>query len=160
RPRDVLRACGHGRPDRDLLAPERAEPPRGRADRPRPLAGGGASRDRPGRRGPDDGARAARPRAPVRDRDAHHRGRLRGARRAAAGGARRRADGSGADRRVVGYRAAMRARTFSFTSESVTEGHPDKVADQVSDSVLDAVLGDDPPGRVACETLVTTGLVV
>jgi S-adenosylmethionine synthetase len=54
----------------------------------------------------------------------------------------------------------MAARSFSFTSESVTEGHPDKVADQVSDSVLDAVLADDPNGRVACETLVTTGLVV
>jgi S-adenosylmethionine synthetase len=52
------------------------------------------------------------------------------------------------------------ARSFPFTSESVTEGHPDKVADQVSDSVLDAVLADDPGGRVACETLVTTGLVV
>jgi S-adenosylmethionine synthetase len=50
--------------------------------------------------------------------------------------------------------------SFLFTSESVTEGHPDKVADQVSDSVLDAVLTDDPGGRVACETLVTTGLVV
>src|SRR5207249_9885359 len=47
-----------------------------------------------------------------------------------------------------------------FTSESVTEGHPDKVADQVSDTVLDAVLTDDPGGRVACETLITTGLVV
>src|ERR1700722_6305373 len=54
----------------------------------------------------------------------------------------------------------MAARTFSFTSESVTEGHPDKVAAQVSDSVLDAVLADDPTGRGACETLVTTGLVV
>ena len=54
----------------------------------------------------------------------------------------------------------MAARTFSFTSESVTEGHPDKVADQISDAVLDAVLTDDPHGRVACETLVTTGLVV
>jgi S-adenosylmethionine synthetase len=54
----------------------------------------------------------------------------------------------------------MAVRSFSFTSESVTEGHPDKVADQVSDSVLDAVLTDDPNGRVACETLVTTGLVV
>jgi S-adenosylmethionine synthetase len=54
----------------------------------------------------------------------------------------------------------MAARSFSFTSESVTEGHPDKVADQISDSVLDAVLRDDPNGRVACETLVTTGLVV
>src|SRR5262245_13294809 len=52
------------------------------------------------------------------------------------------------------------AHSFSFTSESVTEGHPDKVADQVSDSVLDAVLADDPQGRVACETLITTGLVV
>jgi S-adenosylmethionine synthetase len=49
---------------------------------------------------------------------------------------------------------------FLFTSESVTEGHPDKVADQVSDGVLDAVLGDDPGGRVACETLVNTGLVL
>ncbi len=49
---------------------------------------------------------------------------------------------------------------FLFTSESVTEGHPDKIADQVSDGVLDAVLTDDPYGRVACETLVTTGLVV
>ena len=54
----------------------------------------------------------------------------------------------------------MAERTFLFTSESVTEGHPDKVADQVSDAVLDAVLTDDPTGRVACETLVTTGLVV
>jgi S-adenosylmethionine synthetase len=51
-------------------------------------------------------------------------------------------------------------REFLFTSESVTEGHPDKVADQVSDAVLDAVLRDDPAGRVACETLITTGLVV
>ena len=54
----------------------------------------------------------------------------------------------------------MTSRSYSFTSESVTEGHPDKVADQISDSVLDAVLADDPEGRVACETLVTTGLVV
>jgi S-adenosylmethionine synthetase len=54
----------------------------------------------------------------------------------------------------------MPARSFSFTSESVTEGHPDKIADQISDSVLDAVLADDPNGRVACETLITTGLVV
>jgi S-adenosylmethionine synthetase len=49
---------------------------------------------------------------------------------------------------------------FLFTSESVTEGHPDKIADQISDAVLDAVMKDDPTGRVACETLVTTGLVV
>ena len=48
---------------------------------------------------------------------------------------------------------------YLFTSESVTEGHPDKVADQISDGVLDAVLRDDPTGRVACETLVNTGLV-
>ncbi|MDX6377497.1 MAG: S-adenosylmethionine synthetase [Gaiellaceae bacterium] len=51
-------------------------------------------------------------------------------------------------------------RDFIFSSESVTEGHPDKIADQISDSVLDAVLADDPLGRVACETLITTGLVV
>jgi S-adenosylmethionine synthetase len=49
---------------------------------------------------------------------------------------------------------------YLFTSESVTEGHPDKIADQVSDAVLDAILAQDPKSRVACETLVTTGLVV
>ena len=54
----------------------------------------------------------------------------------------------------------MTDRSFLFTSESVTEGHPDKMADQISDSVLDAVLAEDPLGRVACETLITTGLVV
>jgi S-adenosylmethionine synthetase len=52
------------------------------------------------------------------------------------------------------------ANRYLFTSESVTEGHPDKIADQVSDSVLDEILRADPAGRVACETLVTTGLVV
>jgi S-adenosylmethionine synthetase len=51
-------------------------------------------------------------------------------------------------------------RDFLFTSESVTEGHPDKIADQISDAVLDEVLKQDPKGRVACETLVTTGLAV
>ena len=51
-------------------------------------------------------------------------------------------------------------RNFLFTSESVTEGHPDKMADQISDAVLDRVLSEDPLGRVACETLLTTGLVV
>ena len=50
--------------------------------------------------------------------------------------------------------------SFTFTSESVTEGHPDKMADQVSDAVLDAILAEDPHGRVACETLLTTGLCV
>ena len=54
----------------------------------------------------------------------------------------------------------MGAREFLFTSESVTEGHPDKIADQVSDTVLDAVLRDDSGARCACETLITTGLVV
>jgi S-adenosylmethionine synthetase len=56
-------------------------------------------------------------------------------------------------RRVMGHH-------YLFTSESVTEGHPDKLADQISDAVLDSVLTDDPEGRVACETLVTTGLVI
>src|SRR2546426_3457511 len=51
-------------------------------------------------------------------------------------------------------------RSFLFTSESVTEGHPDKIADQISDAVLDEVMRQDPQGRVACETLVTTGLAV
>ncbi len=50
--------------------------------------------------------------------------------------------------------------TWTFTSESVTEGHPDKMADQVSDAVLDAIIGEDPMARVACETLLTTGLIV
>src|SRR5919204_3057 len=54
----------------------------------------------------------------------------------------------------------MNDNEYLFTSESVTEGHPDKIADQISDGVLDAVLRDDPTGRVACETLVNTGLVV
>ncbi|MGH9408801.1 MAG: methionine adenosyltransferase, partial [Vicinamibacterales bacterium] len=49
---------------------------------------------------------------------------------------------------------------YLFTSESVTEGHPDKIADQISDSILDAILAQDPVGRVACETLVTTGLAI
>ena len=60
----------------------------------------------------------------------------------------------------MGRLPAMTARSFPFTSESVPEGHPDKIADQISDAVLDAVLTDDPDGRVACETLVTTGLVL
>ena len=51
------------------------------------------------------------------------------------------------------------ARKFLLTSESVTEGHPDKVADQISDAVLDAIMEKDPMGRFACEVLVTTGLV-
>ena len=51
-------------------------------------------------------------------------------------------------------------RRYLFTSESVTEGHPDKLADQISDAVLDSILTQDPDGRVACETLVTTGLVI
>ena len=51
-------------------------------------------------------------------------------------------------------------REYLFSSESVTEGHPDKLADQISDAILDAVLVDDPYSRVACETLTTTGLVV
>ena len=53
----------------------------------------------------------------------------------------------------------MSKKNYLFTSESVTEGHPDKIADQVSDAVLDAIMECDPQGRVACETLVTTGLV-
>ena len=51
-------------------------------------------------------------------------------------------------------------RDYMFTSESVTEGHPDKMADQISDAVLDEMLRQDPKSRVACETMITTGLVV
>ena len=47
-----------------------------------------------------------------------------------------------------------------FTSESVTEGHPDKICDQISDAVLDAILKEDPMGRVACETATTTGMIL
>src|SRR4030042_592336 len=54
----------------------------------------------------------------------------------------------------------MSTQDYLFTSESVTEGHPDKVADQISDAVLDALIARDKRSRVACETLVTTGLVV
>jgi S-adenosylmethionine synthetase len=56
--------------------------------------------------------------------------------------------------------APAMGRSYLFTSESVTEGHPDKLADQISDAVLDAILEVDPEGRVACETLVTTGVVI
>ena len=51
-------------------------------------------------------------------------------------------------------------RRWTFTSESVTEGHPDKMADQISDAILDAILAEDPMARVACETMVTTGLAI
>lgn len=54
----------------------------------------------------------------------------------------------------------MTGKNFSFSSESVTEGHPDKIADQISDAILDAILEKDPFGRVACETFVTTGMVL
>ena len=54
----------------------------------------------------------------------------------------------------------MNSENYLFTSESVSEGHPDKVADQISDAVLDEFLAYDPSSRVACETLVTTGQVV
>src|SRR5690349_16078583 len=64
------------------------------------------------------------------------------------------------DNNVIAGPEGFGEGSFSFTSESVTEGHPDKMADQISDAVLDAVLTEDPHGRVACETLVTTGLVV
>src|SRR4030066_244213 len=52
----------------------------------------------------------------------------------------------------------MRKRNYLFTSESVTEGHPDKIADQISDAILDAIIAEDPKARVACETMLTTGL--
>jgi len=54
----------------------------------------------------------------------------------------------------------MPAKDFLFTSESVSEGHPDKMCDQISDAILDALLAKDPDSRVACETLAKTGMVV
>src|SRR5260370_30582163 len=58
------------------------------------------------------------------------------------------------------FRLSNNHRGVLFTSESVTEGHPDKIADQISDSILDAALAQDPMSRVACETLLTTGMVI
>src|SRR3982751_4590027 len=64
-------------------------------------------------------------------------------------------------RSATGEEMGVGAKTSHlFTSESVTEGHPDKIADQLSDAILDAAIADDPKSRVACETLCTTGLVV
>ncbi len=60
----------------------------------------------------------------------------------------------------MSFEVSQQSRPFLFTSESVTEGHPDKVADQISDAVLDSILSQDPKSRVACETLVTTGLAL
>jgi len=54
----------------------------------------------------------------------------------------------------------MALKNFTFTSESVTGGHPDKVADQISDAILDAIIAQDPNARVACETMVTTGMAM
>src|SRR5687767_6101948 len=54
----------------------------------------------------------------------------------------------------------MTSKNFLFTSESVTEGHPDKMADQISDAILDAIMKSDPYGRVACETSLTTGMAL
>src|SRR5438046_5570331 len=58
------------------------------------------------------------------------------------------------------WRMPMAREEYMFPSESVTEGHPDKIADKISDAVLDAIIRQDPTGRVACESLLTTGLVV
>ena len=63
-------------------------------------------------------------------------------------------------RRNLEHKEQLVTRQWTFTSESVTEGHPDKMADQISDSILDAILAEDPMARVACETMVTTGLAV
>jgi S-adenosylmethionine synthetase len=66
--------------------------------------------------------------------------------------------GSGARLITLEEQCMGRTDRYLFTSESVTEGHPDKLADQISDAVLDRILESDPNGRVACETMVTTGL--
>ena len=63
-------------------------------------------------------------------------------------------------RRSLDHKEQPVTRQWTFTSESVTEGHPDKMADQISDSILDAILTEDPMARVACETMVTTGLAI
>ncbi len=62
--------------------------------------------------------------------------------------------------KIEAKKQPMTQKRYSFSSESVTEGHPDKVADQISDAILDSILAQDPHGRVACETLVTTGLAL
>ena len=63
-------------------------------------------------------------------------------------------------KKVISKKSKSNADTYLFTSESVTMGHPDKVCDNISDAILDSMLAQDPTSRVACETLVTTGLVV
>ena len=63
-------------------------------------------------------------------------------------------------KKVVSSKSRFDNDKFLFTSESVTMGHPDKVSDHISDAILDAMLAQDPKSRVACETMVTTGLVV
>src|SRR5439155_1193093 len=68
--------------------------------------------------------------------------------------------GRGDERLAAPKQGDTAVKRYTFTSESVTEGHPDKMADQISDAVLDAILAEDPMGRVACETLLTTGLAV
>ncbi len=100
---DVRRPRRHGRSDGLVLPPDRAQPPRGRADRARRDAGRGACGDRPGRRGPDDGAGAARAFASHRGRAADHRRRLRGARRDAAARARRDASWAASRAKSEGY---------------------------------------------------------
>src|SRR5665811_1709038 len=64
------------------------------------------------------------------------------------------------ERRQTVSNTFMESEQIFFTSESVTEGHPDKLCDQISDAVLDAIIGQDPDARVACETATTTGLVL
>src|SRR5665811_1095766 len=64
------------------------------------------------------------------------------------------------ERRQTVSNTFMESEQIFFTSESVTEGHPDKICDQISDAVLDAIIAQDPNARVACETLVKTGFVV
>ena len=121
------------------------------------------ARRRPARH-PDD----ARPRRPVDDADLHAR-----ARGAAARGLRSLPPAGRDSARLNRFPARIilsftltkehgmsRNGRHLFTSESVTEGHPDKIADQISDSILDAILAQDPVSRVACETLVTTGLAI
>ena len=151
---DILAALG---------APTPARPDASSASRPRPTTcvANAARQARPQGHRPHRRQRRVRPRRRLRARH-QRRGDPRRRRRRRRGAPHRQAGDRPRHprRRHRHTRSEPVTRQWTFTSESVTEGHPDKMADQISDSILDAILAEDPMARVACETLVTTGLAI
>ena len=154
---DILAALGRAKPAGQVLVGFAAETDDVRAPGRGKAAGQAARRHRCQRRHPRRGRLLAR-----HQRSSDHRGRRDRAGRPAdlEGGAGRSGTRPGRPPPGGQRRKEHPLSNWTFTSESVTEGHPDKMADQVSDAILDAILAEDPTGRVACETLLTTGLVV